>query len=236
MDNLLTHSCENRIIQSRSFYLTICNQVPATQNSYSWTPPYGVVTGNDFKVKVTCLTNSSPGFDFSNANFSINLGTITVVSPNGGETWQIGSTHQILWNDNICENVRIELWKGGNLNTVITASTPSTGLYTWAIPSNNTIVPGNDYKIKIQSVAVNSNTTNIVYDFSDNNFTISQGYFITVTSPNGGEIWLRGTTHIITWIDNIPDNVRIELWKGGVIIPLFPLQLRETDPVIGSFP
>jgi hypothetical protein len=198
------------------FYLTICNLVPVTQNSYIWSPPASVIPGNTFKVKITSLTNSNPGFDFSDANFSINQGTITVVSPNGGEIWQIGSTCQILWTDNICDNVRMELWKGGAFNTLISSSAPSTGLFTWTIPVNTTIIPGSNYKIKIMSVAINSGSTNMIYDFSNNYFTITQGYFITVTSPNGGEVWARGTTHIITWLDNIPWNVRIELWKGGV--------------------
>src|ERR1035438_4249419 len=67
------------------YYLTICSQVPVTQNSYSWTPPYSVSPGNTFKVKVTCLSNNTADYDFSNANFSINLGTLTVTSPNGEE-------------------------------------------------------------------------------------------------------------------------------------------------------
>jgi len=212
------------------FYMTICNQVPATQNSYIWTPPYSVIPGNTFKVKVTCLSGNTSGYDFSNANFSINLGTITVVSPNGGEIWQIGSTYQILWTDNICENVRIELWKGGILNTVISASTPSTGLFTWTIPNTNTIVPGNDYKIKIQSVAMNSGSTNIVYDFSDANFTINTGC-ITVLVPNGGENWIAGNSYAIAWIDCVSENVRIELWKGGMYNSL----ICNSGPANGTF-
>jgi hypothetical protein len=39
---------------------------------------------------------------------------------------------------------------------------------------------------------------------------------ITVTSPNGGENWKRGTTHTITWtnVGNPGSNVKIELLKG----------------------
>jgi hypothetical protein len=196
------------------FCMTICSMVPANMTSYTWIPPSTLIPGNIYKVKISSLTNTG-GFDFSNNNFAINSGTITVVSPNGGETWYKGSAYQILWTDNICTNVRIELWKGGVFNYSITASTPSNGAFTWTIPNNNTLVPGNNYKVKIMSVA-NSGASNVVYDFSDNFFTISGGYFITVTSPNGGEVWVRGTTRIITWQDNVPWNVKIELWKGGV--------------------
>jgi hypothetical protein len=217
------------------FYMTICPLVPATQNSYIWTPPYSVTPGNTFKVKVTVLSSNTANFDFSDGNFSINLGALTVVSPNGGETWQIGSTHQILWTDNICENVRIELWKGSILNTVIAASVPSTGLFSWTIPGSNTIVPGTDYKIRIQSIGMNSGTTNLVYDLSDANFTIGAGC-ITVLVPNGGEVWIRGTTHIITWINCIAENVRIELWKGGVYNSLISASTPGTGSCYWAIP
>jgi hypothetical protein len=164
-------------------------------------------------VKITSLTNSV-GYDFSNNNFTIGPGSITVVSPNGGEAWQKGTTHVITWTDNVCENVRIELWKGGVYNSLITASTPSTGSFTWAIPNNNTLANGNDYKVKIM-VPLNSGTTTTVYDFSDANFTIGNQCLILLV-PNGGEVWYGGGTYVIKWIDCIAENIRIELWKGGV--------------------
>ena len=42
---------------------------------------------------------------------------------------------------------------------------------------------------------------------------------LTVTSPNGGENWARGTTHTLTWTStgNTGSNVKIELLKGGVV-------------------
>jgi len=40
---------------------------------------------------------------------------------------------------------------------------------------------------------------------------------ITVTSPNGGEIWTAGTTEDITWTQtNLTGEVTIDLYKGGV--------------------
>ena len=197
------------------FYMTICSQVPANTNSYVWTPPYSVTPANTYKVKITTLTTTVPYYDFSNNNFSIALGTITVASPNGGEIWMKGTTHQILWTDNICENVRIELWKGGVFNSLIAASTPSTGLFTWIIPNITTLIPGNDFKVKIIGLGLNSGTTSLINDFSDGNFTIAEQGIIVIV-PNGGELWYTGGTYTISWIDNVPENVRIELWKGGV--------------------
>jgi 5-hydroxyisourate hydrolase-like protein (transthyretin family) len=42
---------------------------------------------------------------------------------------------------------------------------------------------------------------------------------LTVTSPNGGESWVRGTTHTLTWTStgSPGKNVKIELLKAGVV-------------------
>ncbi len=202
------------------FNMTICSQVPPGMNSYSWIPPINIIPGNTFKVKITSLT-SAASFDFSDGYFSINNGNITVNSPNGGEVWVKGTTHPILWTDNICDNVRIELWKGGVFNSLIAASVPSNGSFNWVVPNTATMIPGNDYKIKVMSVSGAAGTTSLVYDFSDNPFTISAGQntaFITLVTPNGGENWIMGCPYVIQWITAAvsPGPVLLELFKNDV--------------------
>ncbi len=110
---------------------------------------------------------------------------ITVTSPNGGETWQAGTTQTIRWTytGNPGSSVKIELYKGGVLNRVIVLSTPiESGSYPWTIPS--TQPPGRDYTVKVTS------TTESTYsDTSDNPFTISgiPGLFIVNTVEDTGD-------------------------------------------------
>ncbi len=42
--------------------------------------------------------------------------------------------------------------------------------------------------------------------------------FITVTAPNGGELWHRASKYFIQWNDNIAENVVIELYKAGALV------------------
>jgi hypothetical protein len=42
--------------------------------------------------------------------------------------------------------------------------------------------------------------------------------FITVTSPNGGEMWRRGLTYFVRWQGNIGENVVIDLYKAGTLV------------------
>jgi len=91
---------------------------------------------------------------------------ITIASPNGGEDWQQGFTYPIIWDDNITENVKIDLYKGITFHTQIIDSTPSSGTFSWIIPSDQTT--GTDYRVKITSISDDT-----VYDLSEGDFTIS---------------------------------------------------------------
>jgi len=88
---------------------------------------------------------------------------ITVVSPNGGESWLAGTSNTITWTSNISDNVKIELYKGGNIFYTIANSISNVGNYLWTIP--DTLHSGNDFKVKITSVLDSSIT-----DYSDSGF------------------------------------------------------------------
>lgn len=164
--------------------------------------------------------------------------SITLDYPNGGENLIRGtlttiSAYGITWryNGQPGPNVRIDLYKGGVLNKILTSSTPiyanygGQGYYVWSIPYTQAL--GSDYKIKITS------TSNSAYsDWSNNYFTISDANYIRVTLPNGGESWQRGTTKTITWTKggNVGSYVKIDLYKAGV----FKQTIISSTPNDGS--
>ncbi|HEX8903340.1 MAG TPA: lamin tail domain-containing protein, partial [Longimicrobiaceae bacterium] len=63
--------------------------------------------------------------------------SVTVTSPNGGESWAGGSSHAITWTSANVANVKIDYsLDGGTTWTAITSSTPaSSGSYTWTVPN-----------------------------------------------------------------------------------------------------
>jgi hypothetical protein len=73
--------------------------------------------------------------DMSNANFRMGDGTVTVIAPNGGETWPIGSTQKILWSSSgFIGNAKIEISRnGGSTWTALAGSTPNDGSYDWKV-------------------------------------------------------------------------------------------------------
>ena len=164
---------------------------------------------------------SSVESDMENQNFAASNGSppppppsITVTSPNGGESWLRGTARNITWDSvgSVGSNVRIDLYKDSVLNLKITGSTSNDGSYVWSIPSDQTI--GSDYRIKVTST-----TNSSYYDYSDNDFSVAEQQRITVTSPNGGESWQQGALHEITWdsAGDVGSDVRIELYKGGAL-------------------
>ncbi|HLF13318.1 MAG TPA: T9SS type A sorting domain-containing protein [Bacteroidota bacterium] len=90
-------------------------------------------------------------------------GTVTVTSPNGGQYWVPGSTHDITWGSVGVANVAIEY--STNLGTTwnFIATQPSTGTYPWLIPNT----PSNQCLVRIS--AVSDSTIN---DVGDGAFTI----------------------------------------------------------------
>jgi PKD repeat protein len=92
--------------------------------------------------------------------------TITVTVPNGGESWQDSTTQTITWTSTgTLANVKI-FWStnGGKKWNSITGSTPNTGSYNWAIPSQKK----NQTKCRVRITSLDET----VEDASDANFTI----------------------------------------------------------------
>ncbi len=84
--------------------------------------------------------------------FVVATGPITVISPNGGETYQKGTTQIIKWSSSNISKIYIKLRKGSDTYSMpegmITDIIPSiTGSHQWTIPT--TLPDGNDYAIRI---------------------------------------------------------------------------------------
>ena len=182
-------------------------------STYPWKitnqfPVYGY-----YKVKVSSAEDPSV-FDESNNLFAItkvpDVSFITVEQPNGGEQWTKGSSHLISWNDNLSGKVNVLLSTDDGNNYSLLKSNVKGSTWTWKIPSNTTI----SKKCKIKVESADDNTVN---DESDNPFEITKvpdGSFITIKQPNGGEQWAVGTTHLISWNDNLSGKVNIYLENG----------------------
>ncbi len=188
--------------------------------SYNWSIPSTLPSGNDYRIRVTSITNGS--YNDTCANFTVNgppAPTISVKNPQAGTIWATGTSQPIQWSytGNPGSAVRIELLKGGVLNRTIayyaSVGSGGNGSYNWSIPS--TLPSGNDYRIRVTS------TTNGSYNDTCANFTVNgpPAPTISVKNPQAGTIWATGTSQPIQWsyTGNPGSGVKIELLKGGVL-------------------
>ena len=193
--------------------------------SYSWPIASSGTTGSDYKVSVQSISQPTVN-DTSTSYFTINAAppatAITVTAPNGGETWQRGTTKTISWSytGSPGSTVKIVLLKAGVEVGTIIASTSigssGTGSYSWPIASSGTT--GSDYKVSVQSISLPTvNDTSTSY-FTINAAEATSPASITITAPNGGETWKRGTTQTIRWsyTGSPGSTVKIVLLKAGV--------------------
>lgn len=210
-----------QLYKGGSLYSTITSSTP-NDGSYSWTIA-SYTPASDYKVKVTSNSYSSYVYDYSNANFSLFRRRITVTSPTYGAEWKRGQAHNITWTEeNAGSTVKIELYKGGGLDSTIAASTANDGSHYWTIPSTKS--PGSDYQIKITSNAYTyvygSNTFLIVPESTVMiDFGPPHGLYIyddpTVPKPEATtQIVASGAEHVLA-VDIDGDGVEELLLESG---------------------
>ena len=113
--------------------------------------------------QASTILGGTPGFP--NSVYSTTA-VITIVSPNGGELWMQGTTHNIFWASiNLDEDVIIELYQDNELSSTLSAGTENNGSYEWVIPMSQ--ADGNNYTVK-----VSGSQDNDVFDVSNAYFSI----------------------------------------------------------------
>ncbi len=192
----------NNAVITGNWY-TIVSSTPAAPGSY--TTSFTIPT-SEYRVRISDADDGTP-VAVSSGTFTVTpKPSIAVISPNGKEVINPGSSFRIEWISENIENVSISFTtNNGSTWTNIIASTPSIGYYYWnPIPDINSQL----CKIRIANAVVGEPN-----DVSDEPFTIksSSNQSITIKVPNGGESWEAGTAKQITWYNSSGiDSVYLE--------------------------
>jgi hypothetical protein len=134
--------------------------------------------------------------------------SITINSPNGGESFTAGGTTNISWNSSGVSAVSIDFTTNNGVTWGnIVKNIASTGIYTWNPIAN---VSSNNCKIRIYDA-----TDSIPSVESKSTFTILPQPAVTVLTPNGGEQLTAGTVYGITWTSQAIGKVKIELTQNN---------------------
>lgn len=214
-----------------STWSTVAQNIPANTGSYSW--PVGLTpsAGNLIRISDAVFTNTRrdtsdqvfalygpdnakyAGGGFDGHALSTNLApSLTLLTPNGGETWNSQTQQIITWNQVNVSLVNLEYSvNNGSSWTVIQTNAPgSAGQFAWLVPNNGS----NTSLVRILD-ADNSgaaDTSDVVFDipsltdlkyagggFDGNDVEENIPPVLTLTSPNGGEFWYAGSVQQIQW-------------------------------------
>jgi hypothetical protein len=162
-------------------------------------------------VRISEASDGDP-VDESDAVFAIEPApSITVTSPDGGETLITGTTHDITWDHTgTVGDVKIEYStnNGSDWSDVIN-TTANDGIHPWTVPS----APSANCRVRISEESDGDPV-----DESDAAFTIEPAPAITVVTPNGGETWFIDSSYTVTWTTaGTVGNVKIEYSTNGGI-------------------
>lgn len=183
---------------------TLANTTP-DDGSQSVNFPNTNITASNYKIKVTDIAS---GISDTSPSFTITaVQQFTITNPTAGTVFGSGVSTDVLWISDYLGTVRIELFKGSALQSVLTASTSDDGVHSVSFPQVTSTA--NNYKIKI----INREDTSI-FDISDN-FTITATDFISVSKPESGDSFIPGDNVTVEWSTNIGGNVRIDLYENG---------------------
>ena len=213
------------LVNNGTFTQTIAASVPIGSNgggSYSWQIPDSLPFSEFYKVRIT--SNDNPSItDSSEDPVWIGKGVRVHFPTVGSVIYDNGSYISVEYGWSAYGQIQFDLYKGGEfVQTLVT--TQISGCFdfdpgcVWDANSSSLwdFPPGTDYSIKATPLA---DPTRAV--FSSGTFTISNTS-ITLTSPNGGEVWQPGTTHAITWTwigQPISPGVDVELTLGSSAYP-----------------
>ncbi|MFA6470832.1 MAG: T9SS type A sorting domain-containing protein [Candidatus Latescibacterota bacterium] len=157
---------------------------------------------------------------------------INVTSPNGGESWTAGTTHNITWTSSGVTNVELKysVNNGSSWTTIVASTAAATGSYAWTVPA----VSSAQCLVRVSDA---SNAT--IYDQSNGLFTIQKGLFppsnLTVSDvPND-----QGHSLRLTWTaspseqDGLVSGYRIYRSRTNIFNAPLPLsQFSVLDSLI----
>ncbi len=191
--------------------------------SYNWLIP-SINPSNKCMLKITNAANPEV-YDITDMPFSIVQTSLTLLTPNGGETFVAGTKTNISWDwEGSISNVKLEYSTDGGTNwTSIVSSVTNEGTYLWTVPNVSTT----NLIIRVSNV---NDPASFDVSNSVSNIIPSQ---IDVKFPNGNEQLVVGQSYPISWNWNGNfSNVKIEYsTNNGLTWSV----IKNSDPNDGSY-
>ncbi|MCG8606686.1 FG-GAP-like repeat-containing protein, partial [bacterium] len=180
-------------------WLSIIDQTES-DGEFLWEVP--AITSDSCKVRVVGSGPKS-AVDESDGLFAIKPTALTLVSPNGEESWVAGTEIAITWQSaGLVDSVKLEYsLDAGTSWQEIANPTANDGHHEWEIPE----LTSDQCLVRVSKAGEDSTS-----DMSDAVFSI-RASILALRLPNGGEFWQAGSLQEIAWdFSGQIDSVRLE--------------------------
>ena len=147
----------------------------------------------------------------------VHAASLTILSPNGGEEWMLGTSQDIRWDaSGFSQNEQLTVYLNkDSQRKIIAQNLPMTqGVLNWKVGELliGTAEAGDGYKVEVEGEGGS------IKDDSDQPFTILWKPVVfklrlTVSSPQEGDKWKEGETQFIKWQSKAKKPYRIELYS-----------------------
>jgi hypothetical protein len=167
----------------------------ATENdgNQNWTVPSTLPDGTDYKIRISCATDSQ--IFGESGGFIISEAKIAITKPTAATFWGKGGTGVIKWTSSVSGNVKIDLLKENSPYLPIVDNTPNNGSFTWTVSSD--IEDRMDYRIRIthttDSNLIAESPSFIITKLTYEIDVVASGF----TSPHGITLDQAGYAHVV---------------------------------------
>ncbi len=181
------------------------------------------------EVYIKNYSDSSDDYFYIGTAVPIPKPKITLKSPNGGENWSQEDSHTITWTSTGIENgntisvsVNDDTGKKCILPVWINHPTSEVSFYPsrTSCSKGSTLLnlkAGGKYKVGLEARVYDGPESLVLYDESDNYFTIPPLGTLTITSPNGGEKYNIGDQVSVKWSSvggDSQEKIKLGIYQG----------------------
>ncbi|MCP4218653.1 MAG: hypothetical protein GY765_28725 [bacterium] len=177
--------------------------VTTNDGSHNWTVP--LITTTDCRIMVSDVEGDPTGISETFAIANDNVDRLQLIAPNGDEYWLRDSVETITWlSTGSMTTVKLDYsTNNGTSWTSIATAAANSGSYSWTLPSTTS----STCLVRVSSS--DDSTT----DSSDSTFNIVDAITdtLTLTYPNGGEVFPGGSTQSVSWSSTGTDITTVDL-------------------------
>lgn len=187
------NSFANGFVADTRVYSPIADLAPALSSDSDATSMQHQAIVRDFEVPGTATAS------------------VRVSSPNGGEVFAAGTTQTIRWSSSNISSVDVSVSLDGTHFSTI-ASKVAGNSVEWSVPATATTAA------RVRVTDSNDSTDPAHNDTSDGAFTIDVPvvHSVSVSAPNGGEVFTAGTTQTIEWKATAVSTIDLTFVADGV--------------------